>query len=122
GAPAAEGNPCAAAVDAGLEVLERIDALASGARIPPTRVGLGLHAGPAIVGNIGSAKRKEYTVIGDVVNVASRVESMNKELDSRMLVTEQVWRAAGKTNVEPVAQDLLHLRGREASVKIFRLA
>ena len=124
GAPTAEENPCAAAVDAGLEVLGRIDALAAGARIPPTRVGVGLHAGPAIVGNIGSAKRKEYTVIGDVVNVASRVEAMNKELDSRMLVTEQVWRAAGKTNLKPLdlARDLLQVRGREASVKIFRLA
>ena len=122
GAPANEENTCAAAVDTGLEVLARIEALASRARIPPTRVGLGLHAGPAIVGNIGSAKRKEYTVIGDVVNVASRVEAMNKELDSRMLVTEEVWQAAGKTNIEPIARDLLRIRGREAAVKVFRLA
>jgi adenylate cyclase len=122
GAPVSEGNVCAAAVDAGLEVLDRIDALTAADHIPPTRAGLGLHAGPAIVGNIGSAKRKEYTVIGDVVNVASRVEAMNKDLDSRMLVTEEVWRAAEKANVAPIATDLLHLRGREAPVKIFRLA
>jgi adenylate cyclase len=122
GAPAAEGNACAAAVEAGLEVLARIDALTASARIPPTRVGVGLHAGPAIVGNIGSAKRKEYTVIGDVVNVASRVEAMNKQLDSRMLVTEAVWLAAGKTDVQPIARDLLRLKGREASVGILRLA
>lgn len=122
GAPVAEGNTCAEAVDAGLEVLARIDSLAAAARIPPTRAGLGLHAGPAIVGNIGSAKRKEYTVIGDVVNVASRVEAMNKDLDSRMLVTEEVWLAAGKTDMAPIATNLLHVRGREAPVKIFRLA
>jgi adenylate cyclase len=122
GAPVTEGNTCADAVDAGMEVLARIDSLAEGALIPPTRAGLGLHAGPAIVGNIGSAKRKEYTVIGDVVNVASRVEAMNKDLDSRMLVTEEVWRAAGKTNLVPIATDLLRVRGREAPVKIFRLA
>jgi adenylate cyclase len=122
GAPTSEGNTCAAAVDAGLEVLARIDALAAAGRIPPTRVGLGLHAGQAIVGNIGSTRRKEYTVIGDVVNVASRVEALNKELGSRMLVTEQVWSAAGKQGTEPLAREPLHVRGREASVKIFQLA
>jgi adenylate cyclase len=122
GAPIAEGNHCAAAVEAGLEVLGRVEALAARGRIPPTRVGLGLHAGPAIVGTIGSARRKEYTVIGDVVNVASRVEALNKELGSRMLVTEQVWSAAGNADAKPLAREPLRVRGREASVRIFQLA
>ncbi|MGH7268855.1 MAG: adenylate/guanylate cyclase domain-containing protein, partial [Polyangiaceae bacterium] len=94
GAPNAEGNPCAAAVEAGLDLLDRIARLVREGRVPPTRVGLGLHAGPAVVGNIGSAHRKEYTVIGDVVNVASRVEALNRSLGSQMLVTDEVWRGA----------------------------
>jgi adenylate cyclase len=122
GAPVAEGNPCTAAVEAGLDVLDRIDRLVQSGRIPPTRVGLGLHAGPAVVGNIGSARRKEYTVIGDVVNVASRVESLNKELGSRMLVTEEVWRAAGTGRAKPVVREPLRVRGRETPVKILQLA
>lgn len=122
GTSTADGNACALAVDAGLDVLTRIEALAAGGRIPPTRVGLGLHAGPAIVGNVGSVKRKEYTVIGDVVNVASRVEALNKELGSQMLVTEQVWSAAGKREAKPREVEPLRVRGREASVKIFQLA
>ncbi|MGO9834281.1 MAG: adenylate/guanylate cyclase domain-containing protein [Polyangiaceae bacterium] len=122
GAPIAEGNPCAAAVDAGLDVLDRIDRLVRAGRIPPTRVGLGLHAGPTIVGNIGSARRKEYTVIGDVVNLASRVEALNKDLGSLMLVTEEVWKAGGSTRATPVAREPLRVRGREAPVRIFQLA
>ena len=99
GAPIAERNPCASAIDAGREVLARIDALVAGGQIPPTRVGLGLHAGKAIVGNIGSSLRKEYTVIGDVVNVASRVESLERRASgSQMLVTEEVWTAAGRNS------------------------
>jgi len=122
GAPIADGNPCAAAVEAGLDVLARIDKLAREGQIPPTRVGLGLHSGPAIVGNIGSAQRKEYTVIGDVVNVASRVEALNKELGSSMLVTEEVWRASGRTDVTPLPRDPIRIRGRETPVRIFQVA
>ena len=122
GAPIADGNPCADAVDAGLEVLARIDALVASGRVPPTRVGLGVHAGPAIVGTVGSLTRKEYTVIGDVVNVASRVEALNKDLGSQMLVTEQAWVAAGKTDARPLAKETLKVRGREAEVKLFQLA
>jgi adenylate cyclase len=127
GAPVADGNPCAQAVDAGLAVLARIEKLVADNRIPPTRVGIGLHAGPAVVGNIGSARRKEYTVIGDVVNVASRVETLNKELGSQMLVTEEVWRGAGSwagraSREPPSVSDPMFVRGRETPVRIFRLA
>jgi adenylate cyclase len=128
GAPVADGNPCAQGVDAGLAVLARVEKLVAEGRIPPTRVGLGLHSGPAVLGNIGSARRKEYTVIGDVVNVASRVEALNKELGSQMLVTEEVWRgsggsAGGRSSKDPPAlSEPLLVRGRETPVRIFQLA
>jgi adenylate cyclase len=122
GAPVADPNACAAAVDAGLDVLDRIDRLVREGRIPDTRVGIGLHAGPAVVGNIGSQHRKEYTVIGDVVNLASRVEALNKELGSRMLVTDEVWRAAGSHRVRAMPRDPIRVKGREAPVNILQLA
>ncbi len=125
GAPIHDGNPCAAAVEAGLDLLARVDRLAREGHIPATRVGIGLHSGPAVVGNIGSAHRKEYTVIGDVVNVASRVEALNKPLGSQMLVTEEVWRAAGldeTRGVRAVPRDPIQVRGRETAITILQLA
>ncbi|HEX8790145.1 MAG TPA: adenylate/guanylate cyclase domain-containing protein [Polyangiaceae bacterium] len=113
---------CSEAVAAGLEVLDRIDKLVQAGKIPATRVGLGLHAGPAVVGNIGSARRKEYTVIGDVVNLASRVEALNKELGTQMLITEEVWRNSGRSEETPLSRAPLHVRGREMPVRIFQLA
>jgi adenylate cyclase len=116
-------NACAEAVAAGLDVLYRVERLVDDKRIPPTRVGLGLHAGPAVVGNIGSARRKEYTVIGDVVNVASRVEALNKELGTQMLVTEEVWLNSGRSEETPLSPMApLQVRGRETPVRIFQLA
>jgi adenylate cyclase len=122
GAPIAEGESCAAAVAAALEIVARLEALVAEGTIPPTRVGIGLHAGKAVVGNIGSAQRKEYTVIGDVVNVASRIETLNKELGSQVLASDEVWSAAGRSDVEAIARDSITIRGRAQPVRVWQLA
>lgn len=99
GAPIALENPCAAAVEASLEIAKRVRALnhlfaATG--VPAMKIGIGIHAGDVVVGSIGSAKHKlEYTVIGDAVNVASRIEQLNKPLGTELLVSEEVWAKCG---------------------------
>jgi adenylate cyclase len=123
GAPLTEGNPCEDATLAAIEIVARVDELAASGAIPPTRLSIGMHAGPAVIGNVGSASRKEYTVIGDVVNVASRVESLNRQLGSQVLATEEVWEASGKQVAgAAVAGEPIAVRGREKPVVIYRLA
>ena len=87
GAPVSTGNDCANALAAARHILREIDELTEAGRLLPTRIGIALHAGEAVVGNVGSAERKEYTVIGDVVNVAFRIERLNKQLGSTFLVS-----------------------------------
>lgn len=93
GAPKALANPSAAAVAAAQEMLSRLahlnEALVLEGQVP-IRIGIGLHAGDAVVGHVGSTARHEYTAIGDTVNLASRVESLTKEVGYPLVCSEFV--------------------------------
>jgi adenylate cyclase len=120
GAPLVMGNHCQNAINAARELVAEIKRATDAGEIPPTRIGIGLHAGEALVGNVGSTERREYTVIGDVVNVAFRIEQLNKELNSSFLVSESVQETAGKLDgVESSVS--LPIRGRNATVRIYKL-
>lgn len=122
GAPLAEGNHCRNGIEAARAILARVEVDVAEGRLVPTRLGIGLHAGPVVIGNVGSRLRKEYTVIGDVVNVASRVETLNKEFGSQLLATEQVWDAAAIEGLDAVAKPPLTVRGRKAPIRIYQLS
>ena len=102
GAPFSDESHSLNAVNAAMEIVDEVDKRVGSGRLTPTRIGIGLHAGEVVTGNIGSSARKEYTVIGGTVNLASRIESLNKEYDSSILVSDAVWKS--------VMHDLKELR------------
>ncbi|MCL6569056.1 MAG: adenylate/guanylate cyclase domain-containing protein, partial [Meiothermus silvanus] len=78
----------------GLEAeLSRLRPLWAQAGLPEIHIGVGLSTGPMSVGNMGSRKRFDYTVIGDAVNLGARLESANKLYGSGILLSEATWRA-----------------------------
>jgi class 3 adenylate cyclase/CHASE2 domain-containing sensor protein len=95
GHPEPLANACQAAFEASRDMLAALALLnrelgAEG--VPGLRIGIGLHAGEALVGNIGSRDRHDYSAIGDTVNVASRTEGLTKEAGYPLVLTEAVAR------------------------------
>jgi adenylate cyclase len=121
GAPIEDAAAAAHAVAAAREILRAIEASNLGAAWP-MRLSVGIHIGEAVAGTVGSPRRKEYTVIGDTVNLASRLEYLNRELDSQLLVSDAVHDAAGDAIGDAVLVGPVALRGYAEPVTVWRLA
>jgi len=88
--------------------------------ILPVRTRIGLHAGEAIVGNVGSSDRLNYTALGDTVNLASRLEGLNRALKSSILISEDLaLRIEGRYNLRSAGEATI--KGYAEPVKVFEL-
>jgi len=93
GVPKSMAQPCTAAVGAAqamLQAVKQMNAEFTRDGVPLIRIGVGLHAGEGVAGHIGSASRHEYSVIGDVTNVAARLEGVTKEVGYDLVVSRAV--------------------------------
>ena len=121
GAPLSNGNDSQNAVSAAQEIIETVKQKIGKDEILPIRIGIGIHNGQAVTGSVGSTRRKEYTVIGDVVNLASRIEQLNKQFDSQLLISIDVWEAIGKNIDLVVDKGLMQVKGRKEPVQIYQI-
>jgi len=123
GAPALLDDHAWRACVAALRIQRGMDALnerwqAEGAK--PFRIRIGIHCDAVMVGNIGSKERMSYTVMGDGVNIASRLEGINKETGTRICVSHSVFKEAGeRLCVRPI--DDVTVKGRRSKIPIYEL-
>jgi len=89
--------------------------------LPPLRVRAGLHTGEMLVGNMGYPERLSYTVIGDGVNIGSRLEGLNKYYSTEMLITESTYNAA-RHAIDARFIDVVIVKGRSQGIRIYELA
>jgi adenylate cyclase len=122
GAPLSDGRDAANAVAAGMEICETVDRMNMEGRLPATRIGIGLHCGEAVTGTVGSRERKEYTIIGDTVNLASRIEQLNKVFGSAFLVSESICALAGASMAKAERMEAVEVKGKEEKIQTYRLA
>ncbi len=123
GAPTRQEDHAVRAVRAALDIRRRLaelnrERVTKG--LKPVAVGVGLHTGSVAAGMLGGAEQHEYTVIGDTVNVASRLESLTKTLGTDVLLSEDtVSCLGGRFDCERLAEE--HVKGRTAPVVVHGL-
>ena len=121
GAPIHLENPSQNAVEAGLALASAIDIASLRSEIPATRIGLGIHTGEVVTGNIGTHERQQYSITGSVVILASRIEQLNKEFGSQLLVSEDVARAIRPGTANTTCLDAVNLKGWHEPMPIYKL-
>jgi class 3 adenylate cyclase len=124
-APVRQANHASRGVTCALAMLDRLDSLNEARRQrheEPLRIGIGVHSGTAVVGIIGAANRREFTAIGDTVNVASRLQSLTRDRNTSILVSEAVADALPPDEPSPFSLSpagSAEVRGRTQGVRLF---
>ena len=123
GAPVLQEDHASRACLAALDNQSRLAELRRefiGMGLPPVYARIGINTGEMIIGNMGSSQRFDFTVIGDSVNLASRLEGAGKEYGTSITISEETYRQA-QDRVEVRELDLLQVKGKETAVRIYEL-
>ena len=117
-------NHAEAAVKSAVEILDRVDELNekfSEIGLPVLKIGIGINTGEAVVGNLGTRERFDYTAIGDSVNLASRLEGLNKYYNSSVLLSEFTYKMLPEERFKIRFIGEVVVKGKNRPVKVYEL-
>ncbi len=121
GAPIEHDNDCQLAVNAALEIHRTIREKNENREIPPTKIGIGLNAGEIVTGNVGAENRKQYSVTGRAVIVAARLEQLNKELNSELLISKSVFERIELDGFKPIRHLQIKIKGQKEPIEVYQI-
>jgi adenylate cyclase len=103
-----------------IEALEKLNKTLQQKNFPPIDIGIGIHTGKAIVGEMGSSGRSDYTVIGDTINLGSRIEGLCKPYGAKILISEDTReRLEGLYKIREI--DRVQVKGKDTAVTIYEV-
>lgn len=118
GAPVKIANHAEMGIKTAMAIQKGVEKFNSSQRYPPLITRVGVHTGPMLVGNLGSKKRFDYTAIGDAVNLASRIEGLNKYFGTTILISEATRKDAGGF-AGAVLVGTVRVKGRRETVSLY---
>lgn len=123
GAPVLVGNSSQYATEAAQKIIYEINSEVNKGNIPETRIGIGLHYDEAVTGNIGSSARKQYSITGKVVIIASRIEQLNKKYKTQLLISEEVYNQLNNVTKNTFAWlETSKIKGSEKLISLYNFA
>lgn len=124
GAPIEQPDHARRACQTAVDMLMRLKKLQvdwDALNLPPLNLGIGINSGEMVVGNIGSEHRYGYTIMGDHVNLASRLEELNKEYGTNIIISEHTYALIQQENFTVRELDCVRVKGKEQAVTIYEL-
>ena len=120
GAPIEHENDCQLAVNAALEINKELNRRNEAGLIPETVIRIGINAGEVVTGNVGTSERKQYSVTGQPVIIAARLEQINKELNSVILISDNVYKRITLAEEPKYHKDVI-IKGITESITVYQL-
>jgi class 3 adenylate cyclase len=121
GAPLTTNSHAIDAVTAGHKMLKKVDELGKEEKIPRITLGIGIHTGKVLAGNIGNEYRKQYSITGSTVIIASRIEQLNKLFNSQFLISEESYKEIKDHGYKATLINAVELKGLKDPMKIYKL-
>jgi class 3 adenylate cyclase len=121
GAPISGGNDCQNAFNAALKIIENLSKNKEALEIENTKIGIGLHAGYVVTGNVGTELRKQYSITGNTVILASRIEQLNKKFGSQLVISREVHDKLEHFNGEVEFKKVI-VKGRKTPIEVLTVA